>query len=136
MHTGRKGRYTARISLLMKRSDLGRVRFEAVLRSVHRFVGLVLSGYSSDYAAPGEGTCWEGMTRSTQTDEVSQLHALLARLARRDPPHWVEWERRLAALSDPNVWNAAAVARDAAKAKGDGRVAQEGKRQRVGGGGA
>ena len=42
VHTGRKGRYTARISLLMKRSDLGRVRFEAVLRSVHRFVGLVL----------------------------------------------------------------------------------------------
>ena len=41
MHTGRKGRYTARISLLMKRSDLGRVRFEAVLRSVHRFVRLV-----------------------------------------------------------------------------------------------
>ena len=69
------------------------------------------SPHSSDYAAPGEGTCWEGMTRSTQTDEVSQLHALLARLARRDPPHWVEWERRLAALSDPNVWNAAAVAR-------------------------
>ena len=45
MHTGRKGRYTARISLLMKRSDLGRVRFEAVLRSVHRFVRLVLAGY-------------------------------------------------------------------------------------------
>lgn len=43
MHTGRKGRYTARISLLMKRSDLGRVRFEAVLRSVHRFVRLVLA---------------------------------------------------------------------------------------------
>ena len=41
VHTGRKGRYTARISLLMKRSDLGRVRFEAVLRSVHRFVRLV-----------------------------------------------------------------------------------------------
>ncbi len=41
MHTGRKGRYTARILLLMKRSDLGRVRFEAVLRSVHRFVRLV-----------------------------------------------------------------------------------------------
>ena len=28
----------------MKRSDLGRVRFEAVLRSVHRFVRLVQAG--------------------------------------------------------------------------------------------
>ena len=46
VHTGRKGRYTAHISLSMKRSDLGRVRFmvrfEAVLRSVHRFVRLVV----------------------------------------------------------------------------------------------
>ena len=82
---------------------------------------------SSDYAAPGEGTCWEGMTRSTLTDEVSQLHALLTRLARRDPPHWVEWERRL--------WSAATAAKNGAKPTEAGEATQESKRQRVAGGG-
>ena len=61
MHTGRKGRYTARISLLMKRSDLGRVRFEAVLRSVHRFVRLVAGA-----AAQQSGPCADMESKTAQ----------------------------------------------------------------------
>ena len=68
VHTGRKGRYTARISLLMKRSDLGRVRFEAVLRSVHRFVRLVQGGREGPMQ-PAE----EGPARAAAAEIVCEL---------------------------------------------------------------
>ena len=83
MHTGRKGRYTARISLLMKRSDLGRVRFEAVLRSVHRFVRLVMDTLIAEGRIPpivavfvdSGGDDSVGSQRGLEYDTVSGLFA-------------------------------------------------------------